>query len=252
MNFFTLPKSMRLGSDLMAKATINDPNAINIISTALLNVQNDYTVGNSEWDNGTRSDIVLEPKSLASDLPHDLTISNFPGCYEFPAKGWANNCLVLCKIRVQGHTGTVPINPFIALGLFLTSRALDINDTLCRNDPNHSVLTLFGVTKTPKSSSPEQVAKAIKDLQNQNYALKRKYNDTIGEAFSSISTSISTATATTNPTSIENIDFTVESITPYERSMTFVENYVETRKQKGFKRMNWLVCYSKGIELNLF
>ena len=199
MNFFTLPKSMRLGSDLMAKATINDPNVINIISTALLNVQNDYTVGNSEWDNGTRSDIVLEPKSLASDLPHviieiqhiidnlfikrvinhslqsfkrrkldpivliictsrlsecvakDLTISSFPGCYEFPAKGWANNCLVLCKIRVQGHTGTVPINPFIALGLFLTSRALDINDTLCRNDPNHSVLTLFGVTKTPKS-----------------------------------------------------------------------------------------------------
>ncbi|KAI7863365.1 hypothetical protein BDF14DRAFT_1942063 [Spinellus fusiger] len=62
-------QSMRLGSDLMAKATINDPNVINIISTALLNVKNDYTVGNSEWDNGTRSDSVLEPKSLASDLP---------------------------------------------------------------------------------------------------------------------------------------------------------------------------------------
>ncbi|ORE17996.1 hypothetical protein BCV71DRAFT_264279 [Rhizopus microsporus] len=89
-----------------------------------------------------------------------------------------------------------------------------------------------------KKSSPEQVAKAIKNLQNQNYALKRKYNDAIGEASSSISITISTATATTNPTNIESIDFTVESITQYERSMTFVENYVETRKQKGFKQMD--------------
>ncbi|KAI7863366.1 hypothetical protein BDF14DRAFT_1734121, partial [Spinellus fusiger] len=136
----------------------------------------------------------------------------------------------------------VPINPFIALGLFLTSRALDINDTLCQNDPTIQYLHSLALQKH----------QTIKDLQNQNYALKRKYNNTIGEASSSISTSISTATATTNPTSIENIDFTVESITLYERSMTFVEIYMETRKQKGFKRMDWLACYSKGIELNLF
>lgn len=44
----------------------------------------------------------------------------------------------------------------------------------------------------------------------------------------------------------------VESITPYERSMIFVEKYMESRNQKGFKRMDWLACYSKGIELNLF
>jgi hypothetical protein len=62
-------------------------------------------------------------------------------------------------------------------------------------------------------------------LTEQNYALKRKYNDTIGEA----------SPRTTNPTSAENIDFKVELITPYERGMIFVENYVETRKQKGFK-----------------
>lgn len=41
-------------------------------------------------------------------------------------------------------------------------------------------------------------------------------------------------------------------VTPYERSMMFVDDYVKTRKQKGFKRMDWLACYSKGIELKLF
>ena len=66
-----------------------------------------------------------------------------------------------------------------------------------------------------------------------------------------VSPSISTATA--DPTSIENIGFRLESITPYKRSMIFVENDVETRKQKRmFERMDRLVCYSKGIELNLF
>ncbi|KAI9487519.1 MAG: hypothetical protein EXX96DRAFT_553581 [Benjaminiella poitrasii] len=69
MNLFTLPKSMRPGSDLISKIAIKDPMVINIITKALLNVENDYHVGNSEWDNGMRSDVVLQPKSSASNLP---------------------------------------------------------------------------------------------------------------------------------------------------------------------------------------
>ncbi|RCH83999.1 hypothetical protein CU097_001237, partial [Rhizopus azygosporus] len=166
----------------------------------------------------------------------DLMISNFPGCYEFPDKGWANSCLILCKIRVQEHIGTMPINTFIALGLFLTSRAIDINDTLCPNDPTIQYLYSLALQRHQSQFNAQHISDTLMQLlETQD---QEKYNDAIGEASSSISITISTATATTNPTNIESIDFTVESITQYERSMTFVENYVETRKQKGFKQMD--------------
>lgn len=59
------------------------------------------------------------------------------------------------------------------------------------------------------------------------------------EASSSISTSISIAT--TNPTRIENIGFTVESITPYKHNMVFGENHVGTRKPKKRGGLNeWI------------
>jgi hypothetical protein len=44
----------------------------------------------------------------------------------------------------------------------------------------------------------------------------------------------------TNPTSIENIGFRLESITPYKRSMIFVEKDVETRKQKRGGLNEWI------------
>lgn len=62
----------RLGStntDKMSKATLQDAKVINIITNTLLNVQGDYMVGNSEWNNGTRSDVVLEAKASTLDLP---------------------------------------------------------------------------------------------------------------------------------------------------------------------------------------
>lgn len=53
----------------MSKAIIQDPTVINYITTTLANTQNDYHVGNSEWSDGTRSDVVLEPKSSVLNLP---------------------------------------------------------------------------------------------------------------------------------------------------------------------------------------
>ncbi|KAI8376645.1 hypothetical protein EDC96DRAFT_495318 [Choanephora cucurbitarum] len=183
----------------------------------------------------------------------------------------------------------MPLNPFIALTLFLTSRELTENCSLYQDDPTmqylytlvshfhhnrlgdqHITDILAQVLDTQdhehtkilelidQNSSPKTVAKAIKNLQSQNYAMKRKYTD-VNLGPSSIPTNISTATTTAvtataavDPTISENIDFTLESITPYERGMIFVENYKHTRMQKGFKRMDWSACYSKGIELKLF
>ncbi|KAG1049520.1 hypothetical protein G6F43_008157 [Rhizopus delemar] len=78
---------------------------------------------------------------LSEWVAKGLTISSFPGCHAFPAKGWANNCLIGCKLRVQEHGGTMPIHPCIALGLFLANCAMDMNDTLCPNDPTIQYLS---------------------------------------------------------------------------------------------------------------
>ncbi|KAI9476334.1 MAG: hypothetical protein EXX96DRAFT_507466 [Benjaminiella poitrasii] len=340
MSLFVLPKWLRPGTDLMSKAIIHDSKIMNIITTTLSNTQNDYLVGNPEWNNGTRSDVVLEAKSSVLNLPpiiieiqhtvnrlfmkrvinysleafnrhkldpivliictdtlsdsvaKDVKTSDIPACYEFPSTGWACNCLIVCKRRVLEYTDTMPLNPFIALTLFLTSRELTKNCSLYPDDPTIQYMytlashlhqnrlgdqnitdILAQVLDTQdhehtkilelidQNSSPKTVAKAIKNLQSQNYAMKRKYTD-VNLGPSSIPTSISTAiaTATTtaaaaavaDPTISENIDVTLESVTPYERGMIFVENFKHTRMQKGFKRMDWSACYSKGIELNLF
>ncbi|ORX45673.1 hypothetical protein DM01DRAFT_1273465, partial [Hesseltinella vesiculosa] len=42
---------------------------MNIISKALADTTDDYLLAESEWDNGTRSDVVMEPKSLEQLRP---------------------------------------------------------------------------------------------------------------------------------------------------------------------------------------
>ncbi|OBZ80955.1 hypothetical protein A0J61_10996 [Choanephora cucurbitarum] len=318
----------------MSKAIIHDPKIINIVITTLSNTQNDYLVGNPEWNNGTRSDVVLEAKPSVLNLPpiiieiqhtvnrlfmkrvinysleafnrHKLnpivliictdTLSDsvakevktrdIPACYDFPSTGWASDCLIVCKRRVLEYTDTMPLNPFIPLTLFLTSRELTRNCLIYQDDPTmqylytlvshfhqnrlgdqHITDILAQVLDTQdhehtkllelvdQNSSPKTVAKAIKNLQSQNYAMKRKYTDVdLWPSFipTNISTTAATATAAADPTISEDIDFTLESVTLYERGMIFAENYKHTRMQKGFKRMDWSACYSKGIELKLF
>ncbi|GAA5817926.1 hypothetical protein MFLAVUS_011505, partial [Mucor flavus] len=52
----------------MAKGVARDSSVIKIITSALINSTDDYIVADSEWSNGCRSDLVLEPKSLSIDL----------------------------------------------------------------------------------------------------------------------------------------------------------------------------------------
>ncbi|KAI8886651.1 hypothetical protein K501DRAFT_157979, partial [Backusella circina FSU 941] len=57
------------GKDLMAKGILRDPKVINLITESLVKTTDDYFIGNCERKDGTRSDMVLEPKSAHSDLP---------------------------------------------------------------------------------------------------------------------------------------------------------------------------------------
>ncbi|KAI7858076.1 hypothetical protein BDC45DRAFT_532357 [Circinella umbellata] len=56
------------GSDLMAKGITRNTSVIKIITSALVNGTDDYNIGDSEWPNSCRSDLVLEPKSLSTGL----------------------------------------------------------------------------------------------------------------------------------------------------------------------------------------
>ncbi|KAI9475869.1 MAG: hypothetical protein EXX96DRAFT_574968 [Benjaminiella poitrasii] len=62
-------RNLKNGSDLMSKRIIRDPKAMNLIAESLTGTTDDYFIGNCEWNDGTRSDMVLEPKSAHSDLP---------------------------------------------------------------------------------------------------------------------------------------------------------------------------------------
>ncbi|KAI8079371.1 hypothetical protein BDF21DRAFT_340475, partial [Thamnidium elegans] len=65
----SLPTKLKSGKDQMAKGILRDPKIVNLITDSLVKTTDDYFIGNCEWTDGTRSDMVLEPKNALSDLP---------------------------------------------------------------------------------------------------------------------------------------------------------------------------------------
>lgn len=63
----------------MSKAIIQGLSVLNYITKSLTNTENDYFIGNSEWSDGTRSDVVLEPKS--SDIGLSIPGKNQEGAF---------------------------------------------------------------------------------------------------------------------------------------------------------------------------
>lgn len=65
----------------MAKEALRDPKVINLITESLVKTTDDYFVGNCEWKDGTRSDMVLEPKNALSDPPPLIVEIQHTACY---------------------------------------------------------------------------------------------------------------------------------------------------------------------------
>ena len=59
-----LSKSFRPGTDLISEEITRQPLVLNIITKYILNITNEYIPESCEWANGTRSDVVLVPKSV--------------------------------------------------------------------------------------------------------------------------------------------------------------------------------------------
>jgi hypothetical protein len=79
--------------------------------------------------------LIICTDTLSDCVAKDVKTSDFPACYDFPSTGWACNCLIVCKARVQEYIDTMPLDPFVALSLFLTSWAITINGILYPDDP---------------------------------------------------------------------------------------------------------------------
>lgn len=84
--------------------------------------------------------LILCTDTLSDSAAKDIHTGNIPGCYGYPSAGWACNCLFVCKRRVLEYTDTMPLNPFIALTLFLTGRELTKNCSLYQDDPTMQYL----------------------------------------------------------------------------------------------------------------
>ncbi|GAA5813688.1 hypothetical protein MFLAVUS_007174 [Mucor flavus] len=53
----------------MSKSIVRNPEVVNIITEALFNSKDKYIVCDSEWNNGTRPDLVFEPKAPIPESP---------------------------------------------------------------------------------------------------------------------------------------------------------------------------------------
>ncbi|EPB87867.1 hypothetical protein HMPREF1544_05396 [Mucor circinelloides 1006PhL] len=173
-----------IGTDLMSKTIIQDPTVINYITTTLANTQNDYHVGNSKWSDGTRSDVVLEPKSSVLNLPpiiveiqHTVIMlfnvqtmaSRFPGGYAFPSEPWAADCIILSKESLGEGNIDTPLNSLIALGLFLTSRALSIVNAPFADDP--TMQYLYTLALSHEEDQHNNILLPLLELLNKIHAL---------------------------------------------------------------------------------
>ncbi|KAG1135549.1 hypothetical protein G6F37_012518 [Rhizopus arrhizus] len=186
MSLSILPASLRPGTDLMSKIVARNPKVINIITKALNNSQDEYIVAESEWNDGTRSDLVLEPQSqnlspiiiefqhrvdelflkravnycleayerykkepillmicietLSDGIYSETKLSRVPGCVIHPSRGWASQCFILCQAGLSNYSIDVPLEPFVAFGLFLTQQARSIISAPCNDDPTIKLL----------------------------------------------------------------------------------------------------------------
>lgn len=314
----------------MSKIVVRDPEIVNIITRTLVNLQDEYVLGESEWNDGTRSDLVLEPKTPILDLPpivikfqHTVNFpfikrainycikaynryqndpiclivcidtladdiyeqtkqSSVPGCRSFPSLAWASKCLILSQSSLVKCSTLLPLDPFVALGLFLTQQSVSIasshfnEDTTMKllydlalkhygslvGNQQHMVEVLRQVCDTQdhvnarlleliqNHASPDILTDAIKSSQAQNNNLKRKYG--IDEDCS-INTTASSLNTTTATSSTAPSDILIESTTSlsYRQGMEFVENFQKTRMEKGLKKMDWVTCLSEGKKMKL-
>lgn len=323
-----LPTNLTPGKDLMSKQIVQDARVLNHITEAITNTENDYFVSNYEWKDGTRSDVVLEPKSSSMDLPPiiveiqhtvnkqfmrravgyclqanakfdvepvlliicvrtlaeeikvDTVDSRLPSIYSYFCKPWAAECLILCQDNLRQNL-TTPLNPLVALGLFLSSRCKSILDNPYAGDPTMQYLYVLALHKhqidsqdiarlpmklidsqiteydrlftLANSLNQSELVEAISEAKTRICMTKRKYDDCFAAENSSDEVVIDCGENDYLTKAAETSEVAGDSASKenYEAAMNFVAKFKEEREKEG-KRMDWTACFEKGLNLNLF
>lgn len=67
------------------------------------------------------------------------------GCFSYPCDAWANEHLVVCSSSVDWYLLPVTLDPFVALGLFITQGTTSIMDMLRNDDDTNKLLFRLAV-----------------------------------------------------------------------------------------------------------
>lgn len=211
--------------------------------------------------------------TLAGDCYEQTTQSSITGCLNFPSIAWAARCLILSEASLANCSTILPLDPFVALGFFLTQQFVSITSSPFYEDlimkflydlalehygsvvgnEQHMAKVIKQVCDTQdcmntrqlelirNHASPQTLTDAIKNSQYQNKQLERKYS--IDEDCSTSLLSTSQATSSTAASDVQ-----VESATSlsYRKGMEFVESFKKARIQKGFSQMDWVTCLAEG------
>ncbi|CAO3701880.1 unnamed protein product [Rhizopus stolonifer] len=311
-----LPTNITARKDQMSKRIVQDAKVLNYITEALISTEDDYFVGNCEWKDGTRSDLVLQPKSSSMDLPpiiveiqhkvnkkfmrrdvgycllanlkfdvepillvvcvgtlneeikDDTVDSRLPGIHSYFCKPWAE-CFILCQDSLTQNL-TTPLNPLIALGLFLSSRFTSIFDNPYGGDPtmqylyalasHHHQIDSQDIVRLPmklidsqiteydrlltlaNSSNQPQLVEAINEAKTRIYTIKRKYDDCFTAEDSSDKV-VAGNDENDDLLDAETFEFAQDSSSrgKYEAAMNFVAKFKEESKRR---QKNGLDCLS--------
>ncbi|RCH93420.1 hypothetical protein CU098_011313, partial [Rhizopus stolonifer] len=76
---------------------------------------------------------------LSEEMKDDTVDSRLPSIYSYFCKPWAAECFILCQDSLSQNL-TTPLNPLIALGLFLSSCCKSILDAPYGGDPTMQYL----------------------------------------------------------------------------------------------------------------
>ncbi|KAI8988754.1 hypothetical protein BDB01DRAFT_783052 [Pilobolus umbonatus] len=79
----------------------------------------------------------------SKEIKDDTVDSRLPGVFSYFCKPWAAECFILCQDSVSQDL-TTPLNPLIALGLFLICRCKSLLDNLY-GDPTMQYLYLLAL-----------------------------------------------------------------------------------------------------------
>ncbi|KAG2231689.1 hypothetical protein INT48_000429 [Thamnidium elegans] len=243
---------------------------IKIITSALINDTGDYNVTDSEWSNGCRSDLVLEPKSLSTGL--------FPIVIEFQQS--VNNTFMkrVIKYALQAYQ-RYQIDPIIFI-ICMNSVSNDIESLTepshilgCRSYPCPQLGCLIGnqvhlvdfvkellntqekqyqhllTFASQQNSSQAAIQTSIQNAQAQKLELKRKFDELDDMALTSTFTTVpSTTSFEASPSPSPSPSYNVASSTLYQKCMTFVLQFKAARIKQGKERMDWKSCMMMSLK----